>query len=807
MRLKLMTGLISALLHQGVYADATAGSQGFDLDTLRARGLAVEVAELFSEGKRFLPGPQQIKLMVNGVRLGRAQAEFSRSGALCMDRQFLARAHIAIPEKVDANACIDLEAAFPQTIIHLRPSQEEVELIVPQEALRPAAAADSAGTHTSGGKAALLNYDLLYMTNRYGGSSNNTLQVSTEAGVNVNDWILRSRQNYSYSNGVAEFNHLDAYVQKTLIERKSVFQIGQINVNGSLFATPNLLGVQLFPEGALLRQAATRVKVEGIAQTQARVEVKQHNVLLYSTIVPPGPFSLSDIALNNANIDLQVTVFEANGGEHGFTVPASSFAIGFTPKEKGYSLAFGKPWNYGDDSEQGSNNWLLTAMADFPMGSRLNVSGAGLLANGFYAAGTQLTGMPVRGLELGISTLFSHSAEENTNGMQMMLSTGTQMTEVLTLNASYAIQTQGFRNFSDIGKRYATTTYPQDEAILPARAQQQASFNLSYNHRLFGGISMGYSQFQGFAGDNSRRVNLRWAKAIKNAHVSLNVERAGGSSRDTAVYAALSMPFGSKSVSASVSSNNRRQRAGMTMNERVSDFLGYSLATETDDQSRQVATSANLSLLPKYLQSSVGWSRYGANSTSMSARVTGGAVLHDKGFTLSPYPVRDTFTVLSVANIGDVKIQTPQGPVWTDAAGYAIAPAMPAYADGRLELISKSLPKNADIKNGLYVLGMGRGAVGKVDFDVIQTRRVLLKLRDQQGQPLTKSNAVFNQQDQWISSVGNHGDVFLSWQQVQGPLKVTNGQGQSCIVNVILPEQVPKNAFYENAEAVCRNDI
>lgn len=111
----------------------------------------------------------------------------------------------------------------------------------------------------------------------------------------------------------------------------------------------------------------------------------------------------------------------------------------------------------------------------------------------------------------------------------------------------------------------------------------------------------------------------------------------------------------------------------------------------------------------------------------------GGVVLHGGGVTLSPYAVRDTFAVVALGDMGGIKLSTPSGPVWTDWQGQAVVPQVSAYGRSPVEVQTRSLPRNADINNGLTMISAGRGAVQRVEFGVTLTRRVLLTARTAQG--------------------------------------------------------------------------
>src|SRR3546814_7354869 len=95
-------------------------------------------------------------------------------------------------------------------------------------------------------------------------------------------------------------------------------EAGKINSNSPLCTGAPMTGVQILPERALAGSAHSGALVEGIAHSQATVEVRQAGVLLFSTMVPEGPFMLQDVCLLNMNTDLDVTVRETSGAERHF---------------------------------------------------------------------------------------------------------------------------------------------------------------------------------------------------------------------------------------------------------------------------------------------------------------------------------------------------------------------------------------------------------------------------------------------------------------------------------------------------------
>ncbi len=80
-------------------------------------------------------------------------------------------------------------------------------------------------------------------------------------------------------------------------------------------------GAQVFPEQALIHFRAART-IEGVAQTQARLELRQGGRLIDTLLVPAGPFAVEPPSQVDANRALQVTIVEADGQRRELRQPA-----------------------------------------------------------------------------------------------------------------------------------------------------------------------------------------------------------------------------------------------------------------------------------------------------------------------------------------------------------------------------------------------------------------------------------------------------------------------------------------------------
>lgn len=824
MKLKIIASLISTACCANLYAAQSDQSNSFDVNILKSRGLSPDLATFFQSAKRFTEGPNYVTLLVNGIKLGTTDAQFDAQGELCVTPALLNFAQISLPDEVANKAtastvnegedapsqntvhltstCINLVRHYPQTIIKLRPSLEQVELVVPPEALRNTISSNPAAGVTTGGTAALINYDVLDARSRYPGGNSHTLQAMTEVGLNTHEWIIRSRQSYSNSNGRQQFNNINAYAQKTFAEKKAVLQTGQINPISNLFSLPTLLGAQVIPESALMSQVGGGVSASGIAQSEARVEIRQKGTLIYSTLVPPGPFTLSQLPIIDSNADLLVRVIENGGAERAFIVPASSFNIGFVQTEKSFSFAIGRRDQPGVISPEGSGqnrNWLATADASVPWGERASLSAGTVLTTDYHGVGAGISTAPTRNTSVNLRNVLSHQTRSGAVGAQVQINGAAQLSRSLSLNMSLQRQTKKFRN---VGDPIITVTGVDDFSVVGGYKQQQTS-NLSYQHDTLGSLGVGYSAFTGFNNNNSRRMSGSWSRSFGRTNVSLSFEHSAGVNKDNAVFLSLNIPLGPRSVNASTSHQGDRILSNVSVSEQVNDYVGYSASASADNSGKQVGTSANVNLLPKYTQINLGASNQDGGSSSFNSSMSGGVVVHKNGITLSPYRVQDNFAVVSVPGVTGAKVNTPQGPVWTDFTGRAVAPSLPSYNDGRLELVTKSLPRTTDVKTGIRSVRLGHGAVTNVDFNIIVVRRALIRVLNKEKRPIEKGTAIFDESGAWITSVGNDGSIFLDDKQLMGSLKAADAAGNACTFSYQFPKNIDQDVLYETADVTC----
>lgn len=181
----------------GMTVPAAAFAQQFDPQTLKRLGISPEAAAYFSKAARFLPGMARVRLNVNGIDRGTMDVRFNDEGTLCFTPELLRHIGLKVPDGTSEEGCQDYRKAYPETDIA---TAEPVAGRHRHAAGRPRPAEEAIqGQYVSGGTAAMINYNLSGSRSTED-SGYQYLRAYSETGLNVADWILRSRQDY-YSQG------------------------------------------------------------------------------------------------------------------------------------------------------------------------------------------------------------------------------------------------------------------------------------------------------------------------------------------------------------------------------------------------------------------------------------------------------------------------------------------------------------------------------------------------------------------------------------------------------------------------------
>lgn len=769
----------------------------FDTGILQSRGLSSDLNRYFAETPRFLPGVHSVRVVVNGKERGTAAARFGEDGTLCIDSDFLDFAGL-MPVPLKANeACHNIADDYAQAVVNALPNQDAVELYLPPQALNGLNGEIKNFQH--GGTAGMLNYSLFSTNSEYdGGDSNRYSQASLEGGFNTADWALRSRYILTDDDGDKNAESIYTYAEHVFMAQKMTMQVGEINANSDVLSGMPITGVQLTPTSGL-QNGGTGVSVSGIARTsQARVEVRQNGRLIFNTLVPAGPFTLDDVPMVRSNVDLEVTVIESDGASSRFIVPASAVKAQQLARPQGLSAAIGRVRNIDGDYD---DPWVFNISNGWRAMPNLNLLASGLLAEDYQASGARAEVLLTDSWDISASVAGSREQfGDEDSGLKTELQTSVALNEQLSFSNSVSHYSGGYRELSDA----------LDDDFQPY--DNTWSTNLSWASGIAGTFNLGFNYNQASGdGEDSRYILASWGKTFKYASISVNWQSAVGNvdddQDDDMLYVNLSIPLGgSQSISSYMRNQGNRTSYGVQNSGALSDHTNYSLSADRDNESNDNSFNANVSSNLHYTQLSVGGGSNGSHQRNYNATLSGGIAMHKSGVTFTPYSIRDTFAIAKLnESKSGVEINTPQGTVWTDYWGQAVIPGLNEWRNSRIEIDANKLPQSMTLANGTKYIAAAHASVSEVSFKVLNSRRVMLRVKRPDGSVLAKGLSIVDGKGNYIVTSVDDGHVFISdADQIDALYAMDNNNNRICKIAYPLSEKRDEEAFYEEVNGECR---
>jgi len=368
-----------------------------------------KVADLsrYTYGNPVTPGVYPLDLTVNGRRHGRFDIEFmavpgSNIAEPCfnlntliklgVDRQRLAH-HLAgdgggaaVPS---ADICIPLKTALPDAGSYFDSAELKLDLEIPQiEMSKKSKGYVDPSLWDTGINAGLVQYNLSGYTSgqNFGGSRSNSLYLGLQSGLNIGPWRFRQRSAMSWANrGVGKsWQSQEIYAQRDITALRSQFKIGDSYTNGEVFDSFSVRGIQLSSDDLMLPDSMRSYApiIRGVAETNARVIVRQNNNTLYEVSVPPGPFEFNDIPATGYGGDLDVTVVEADGRSKEFSVPFAAVSQLLRPGMHRFNISAGRYRDRGLNSEP----WIMQATYQRGLSNLVTAYGGILTSLGYESA-------------------------------------------------------------------------------------------------------------------------------------------------------------------------------------------------------------------------------------------------------------------------------------------------------------------------------------------------------------------------------------------------------------------------------------
>ena len=792
-RLLPMCAALLLALQASHAAAATDKAVSFDVQTLQGLGFTADLASYFSRAPRFLPGVQPVTINVNASRKYLVDATFDNDGDLCITPGLLASLRLKADGVPDG--CSNIQTLWPGANVRLFPGEYRIELTVPEAAF-PTQGRDDGMLR--GGTAALLNYNLFAQQIQSNSNSFNYFQADLQPGFNAGSWSVRSRGVYTHGDQGSRYQQQEAYVQRPIESLHALTQLGQISSFGQTFGGLPMLGTQIGVDQAQLGATPLAVPIQGLATSQATIEVRQRGRLLYRTVVQPGPFTLAEISGMTGGVDLDVDVIEDSGQRRHFTVPA--LAAGRPAQQAtNWSAAVGRYRSYRHESERKAP-LLATGELSFNATDTIHLTSGALLSAPHQTVGAESTwsvsdaAWLTMGSRLARTQGFGSGAEVSAQGSLQLGGNLSASASWLARTQRYANATEAFESPDRLNETPRLQHAPAATVVWAHPRWGVASYTVGYN-RYYANESVGNA-----GGGLSHNLNL--ARQFGPANVSLSLQKQPF--QGFAAYLIFSMPLGGGSLRGNVYRDaNGQLSAGTTYDGKIGPDQSYTVGvTGTEDHQR---LNASTNLRTAYSQVSAGVGQSTDNARSAYGAATGSLVyVRGGGFGTSSAPVSDTFALLTVQDQAGLRVQAPGGSSKTNALGTAVIPNVLPYMRSQLQVDSRSVPLNTRLDTTTLSLGQARGSVGVYHIGASTQRQLLLTIKDAEGNPAALGASVYDESGAFMGIVVGEGNFMLTNEQIGKTLTLVGGNGNRCQISYTAPEHFDENSPYEEAEAQCR---
>ncbi|MDJ4719616.1 fimbria/pilus outer membrane usher protein, partial [Salmonella enterica] len=263
---------------------------------------------------------------------------------------------------------------------------------------------------------------------------------------------------------------------------------------------------------------------------------------------------------------------------------------------------------------------------------------------------------------------------------------------------------------------------------------------------------------------------------------------------------------GEQRVGAYMRNQGDKTTYGLQNNGSLSKDTHYYISADRDAKNQQNSFNGNLNSNLHYTQLSVGGGTDGDNYRNYNATFSGGIAAHEHGITFSPYTIKNTFAIarLSEPESG-IEIATPQGRIWTDRWGQAVIPGLTEWRKSRVEVNANTLPKSMELANGIKNITVAHSAFRVLDFNVLNTRRVMLTVKRPDGSWLPKGTSIVDEKNNYLVSAVDSGRVFITDVGDNPALYAADDDmNRLCRIHYTLQKTQDKEAFYETAKGVCQ---
>lgn len=795
------------------------------------QGLNVDVSD-YSYGNPVPEGTYTVDVILNGNNRGKRSIPFknitnNKRADACFTREQIESLGIIPDDRQgdqpdenqnnlsDDNTCHPLNFYVSYAKDYYNTADLSLNITVPQASLEQQNADYIDPSRWDEGVTALfVDYNLnSYVSNSKTGDSKNTYyntNINWTAGFNYEGWRFRNRSNSVWSKNKSFSNkNIQLYAETDITPWKSRLTLGETFTGGRIFDSYGIRGAIIGSNTRMQPDSLNNFTpiISGIADSNARILIRQNNYTIYETTVTPGPFEIQNYGAVGTNGTLQLVIIEADGREKVRDIVFSAPPMMLHPGTIQYSLSAGELRDTSTGSSpviaegeflQGINNFL-TWYTGFQLSENYKAVAIGNALN-----------TPLGGISVDMTHARSDLKNESQSGESFRISYSRLFKETDTnlIVSSYRYSNDGYLNFRDAtmirdrGENYDDQKRDDEGRLINnyfgVRAKNQYSINL--NQRLWGNSSvsvMGNYYDYWTERSPSSQWTVSYQQGLDYFSYSLAYQRAktGANSYDDTYVVNVNIPFSRgidyqplfSNLSLGATRNadgNTAFQTSVSGSQGEQNNLSYTLGATVNSHS-EVSDSLNSSASYRTSLGSYGVTASMDNKSNRQASVSanGSIVAHAGGVTLGPSVGDSAFAIIDAQGAEGTTALNGSGSK-VDSRGYAIVPQLNSYRENQVGLDASKAGPDVDLIGDQVVIVPRDGAAVAVKIKTNVGKPVVLIVKDKNGNFLPIGTNIYDTGGTYQTIVGQAGMAYLrGWDGSSGALSVKSSAVGECVIN------------------------
>lgn len=785
------------------YAEVTSLEEEDEFDSTflyNFSGQSINI-ERFRYRNAVLPGEYLSEIYLNQKPIGQYNLTFvdaqNSKAQLCLDRELLAILDLkseAIKQKPHKNECLNASAVIPQATFEFKPGEQKLAITLPQylTIIRPRGYI-SPNRWEQGISTLFTHYRYhYYQTKRHNSHQNTYTYLGLRGGATWNGWTLRHRGSYRDNNNVDKhYQSYDTYLQRDIDAIEGRLTIGDFSTQGRFTDSVSLRGISIASDHQMLpySQQGFAPSIKGVANSNAKVTIRQNGNIIYETTVPPGPFSIDDLYPNSYSGDLQVEITEDNGAVRHFSVPFAYSSNLIRQGQLWYEAAIGR---YRQYSHTYPLNVFQTAF-QYGLSNHITLNLGATIANRYTAGQLGIIWQTTFGnIETNINLSRLHNYGQSPSFKTIYSKQLNASKTYIYASAEHFFSKRHYSLNDALPQHYKYLGHQQFEHSIKER------YRLSLNQHL--GERLGSLYLTGTANRYQQNstvygYQVGYSNYYKNIDFQIGYwrEQKPNQRPNSQLYANFSIPFNvgnSYHYWRNAYSHNRQGQyiAQTSIYGTGGEYNQFNYGATISKQRNFNAYSANVGYQSPFAKLNATYS-HSPNIRQQSYEVSGAIVAHPYGVTLSS-ALGHTFAIVHAKSASNARIKN-QNYHRLDYWGNAIVPYIVPYRINAVGIEIDNLPDDIEISatskevipraNTAHLVKLETQTGRQVFFDVYLPNQTL---------PPMGAEA-FNEQNQQIGYVGQGGRLYIRTEQTKGSIKLIWGNlpHEQCRLNYQLDKK------------------